>query len=265
MIDPSQYRSIAVASAFSPRFEQVLAEGKRIRDRFDAQLGVIYVGEKSREIAEKFAAAFAQLSLPADSAIYFEQGDPAAGILAAVEKNDVDLIVAGALEKELVMHPFLGNVARRLLRESRASVMLFTRPQREPAKLRTFVFITDYSEHSSRALRQTLHLAGSENADKLYVIRIITTFDEARGGKRLQKAEEEARLEQFVLALGQTNVPIEVRCIRGNTGFVAADFVKSVEADLLIVPLDAEQNAGRLPANLEWLTDVIPCNLWVIR
>src|SRR5207244_11134728 len=66
---------------------------------------------------------------------------------------------------------------------------------------------------------------------------------------------EDAKLEHFVLDLGHTDVPIEVRCIRGNTGFAAADFVKSVEADLLVVPLDPKKNAGQLPPNLEWRSE----------
>jgi nucleotide-binding universal stress UspA family protein len=259
-----QCRSIAVASTFSPRFEQVLAEAKRIRDRFDAQLGVIYVGEKSEDVTRKFAEAFDRLSLPRDSAIYFEQGDPAAGILKALRNNQIDLLIAGALEKELVLHPFLGNVARRLLREGRTSLVLFTSPQRQPEPLRNIVFVADYSEHSARALRQALHLASREGSERLFVIRIITTFDEARSG-RVGKAEEEARLEHFVLDLGHTDVPMEVRCIRGNTGFAAADFVKSIGADLLVVPLDPTNKGGQFPPNLEWLMDVIPCNLWVIR
>ncbi len=41
------YKRIAVASTFSPRFEQVLAEAKRVRDRFGAELHLIYVGEKT--------------------------------------------------------------------------------------------------------------------------------------------------------------------------------------------------------------------------
>jgi len=269
MIDPSPYRSIAVASAFSPRFEQVLAEAKRIRDRFDAQLSLIYVGEQSDEIDAKFAEALQRLSLPKDSAIYYEQGDPAGGILRAIERNNVELIVAGALEKEVVMHQFLGNVARRLLRESHSSIILFTSPAREPQPLRKMVFIADYSEHASNALRRALHLAAREQSERVYVVRVITTFDEARAkqDQDLQPppADEEAMLEHFVLALGHTDVPIEVRCIRGNTGFAAADFVKSVDANLLVVPLDPEKNRGQLPTNLEWLTDVIPCNLWVIR
>ena len=143
MSDLLSYRSIAVASTFSPRFEQVLAEAKRIRDRFGSQLSLIYVGEESQEVSAKFRDTLQRLELPADSAIHYERGDPAESILRAIESHHLELIVAGALEKELVLHPFLGNVARRLLRDARSSVMLFTKPEREPKSLRNIVFIAD--------------------------------------------------------------------------------------------------------------------------
>jgi nucleotide-binding universal stress UspA family protein len=267
MFDPASYRSVAVASTFSPRFEQVLAEAKRIRDRFDAELCLIYVGEKSNETSAKFAGALERLCLPKDSPIHYEQGDPAVAILRAIERNHIDVIVAGALEKEVVLHPFLGNVARRLLREGGSSVILFTHPSRQPEPLRKIVFLAEYSEHGSKSLRRALHLAAREKSECVYVVRLITTFDEARAKQEGTPSEtdEDAKLEHFVLALGHTDVPIEVRCIRGNTGFAAADFVKSVEADMLVVPLDPTKKDGQLPPNLEWLTDVIPCNLWLAR
>ena len=267
MFDPAPYRSIAVASTFSPRFEQVLAEAKRIRDRFDAELCLIYVGKKSNETSAKFADALERLSLPKDSPIHYEQGDPATAILRAIERNAIDLIVAGALEKEVVLHPFLGNVARRLLREGGSSVILFTHPAREPEPLRKIVCLAEYSEHSSNSLRRALHLAAREKSECVYVVRLITTFDEARAKQEGTpfETDEDAKLEHFVLALGHTDVPIEVRCIRGNTGFAAADFVKSMEADLFVVPLDPAKKSGQLPPNLEWLADVIPCNLWLAR
>ena len=104
------------------------------------------------------------------------------------------------------------------------------------------------------------------------MIRVYTTFDEARaqadGSDKRQAGatldEEEAELEKFVLSAGATEVPIEARCIRGNTGFAAADFVQSVDADLLAVPVHATTVRDQpLPDNIAWITDVIPCNLWV--
>ena len=63
----SPYKTIAVATTFSPRFKQVLAEAKRIRDRFAADLHLIYVGRRSDETLRKFNDVLAELELPADS------------------------------------------------------------------------------------------------------------------------------------------------------------------------------------------------------
>jgi len=275
MNNPAPYRTIAVASTFSPRFKQVLAEAKRLRDRFSADLHLIYVGDRNDETSKKFSAALAQLQLPADSPIHYEAGDPAQAILRVLARHKIDMVVAGALEKEVVLHPFLGNVARRLVREAASAVMLFTHPDVKPKPLRQIVFVADHSEHALQALKRTLELASAESCERLHVIRIITTFDKARasiradagkGEKSKTKDEEEDALEKFVLSAGATEVPIEARCIRGNTGLAASDFVQSVKADLLVVPMQKHDRATQqLPSNIAWITDVIPCNLWVIR
>jgi nucleotide-binding universal stress UspA family protein len=275
MPDNSPYKTIAVASTFSPRFRHVLAEAKRIRERFRAELHVIYAGKRSEEAAAKFREALEELQLPADSTIHYEEGDPAEAILRTLDREKIDVIVAGALEKEVVLHPFLGNVARRLVQEAPCSVMLFTKPAVKPNPLRRMVFVTDLSSHGLQALQRTLQLAAAESCERLYVISIITTFDQARasiradagqGEKPQTRDEEEEALEQFVLAAGETEVPMEARCIRGNTGLVASDFVESIKADLLVVPLQKNGEASQpLPSNIAWVTDVIPCNLWLIR
>lgn len=277
MNEPS-YKRIAVASAFSPRFEQVLAEAKRVRDRFCSELNLIYVGEQDEHTTKRFADALAEMGLPSDSLIHYHQGSPADAILEAVNANGVELIVAGALEKEVVLRQFLGNVARRLVREAPCSVMLFTKPQREPRPLRHFVFfVPDYSEHAQRALERTLRLAEREQCENFYVIRVYTSFDAARAALRASQPEseeaatartleeEEAALEKFIDQAGETRIAIEARCIRGNTGFAASDFVQAVQADLLVVPLETGGASDGLPAHIAWVTDVIPCNLWVIR
>jgi nucleotide-binding universal stress UspA family protein len=276
MTSPSTYNKIAVASTFSPRFEQVLSEAKRIGDRFGSNLSLIYIGQRSDETTKKFQSILGRLRLSTDSPIHYGEGDPADGILHAITDNNVDLIVAGALEKESALHPFLGNVARRLLREASCSVVLFTHPELEPKPLRHIVFVVNYSDHAQRAFMEALKLADAESCECLYAIRVYTTFDEVRAATFVDNGdgtprpptfdEEDTALEKFVLSAGETKVPIDARCIRGNTGFAASDFVKSVEADLLIVPVHKDKDLKeRLPNHLAWIADVIPCNLWLIR
>jgi nucleotide-binding universal stress UspA family protein len=275
MRDSWPYKTIAVATAFSPRFKQVLAEAKRIRDRFSADLHLIHVGRRNQGTSKKFAEVLAELQLPADSAIHHEEGDPAEAILAALAREKIDMLIAGALEKEIALHQFLGNVARRLVREANCSVMLFTHPQKNPKPLHRIVFIADHSKEALHALKTTLLLAEAESCERLYVIGIITAFDEARasmvgdpnaGPAQKPKHAEEDALEELVLSAGTTEVPIETRSIRGATGLAASDFVRSVEADLLVVPIPKSRGSvQQLPSNIAWVSDVIPCNLWVIR
>ena len=275
MIEPP-YRTVAVASTFSPRFRQVLAEAKRVRDRLCRQLQLIYVGMRDEETAKKFAAALLELALPEDSAIHYQQGeDPALAILEAAKANEVDLLVAGALEKEVVLRPFLGNVARTLVRKAGCSVILFIKPEHEPKPFSRIVFLADYSDHGRSALLKTLRLAALEKCERLYVIRIYTTFDAARakagadapeaGARARTLEEEEIALEQFIDSAGPNDVPIEARCIRGNTGYAALDFIQSIDASLLVVPVDPVACGDGLPAHVAWIADTIPCNLWVIR
>jgi len=275
MRDSSPYKTIAVATTFSPRFKQVLAEAKRIRDRFSADLHLIHVGRRNQGTPKKFAEVLAELGLPADSAIHYEEGDPAQAILAVLTREKIDMLIAGALEKEVVLHPFLGNVARRLVREANCSVMLFTHPEKKPKPLRRIVFIADHSQQGLVALKTTLMLAEAESCERLYVIGIMTAFDEARAsiagdatGTAMHKPNhgEDDPLEEFVLSAGATEVPIETRFIRGATGLAASDFVRSVEGDLLVVPLPkSRETVQQLPSNIAWVSDVIPCNLWVVR
>ena len=274
MRDSSPYKTIAVATTFSPRFRRVLAEAKRIRDRFAAELQLIHVGKPTEDTPRKFSDVLAELELPANSPIHYEEGDPAESILAVLDREKIDMLIAGALEKEIVLHQFLGNVARRLVREANCSVMLFTHPQKNPKPLRRIVFIADHSKDQLHALKTTLLFAETESCERLYVIEINTAFDEARASieapdvrsARKPRHAEEDELDEFVLSAGATEVPIETRSIRGATGLAASDFVRSVEADLLVVPLPKNRGSvQQLPSNIAWVSDVIPCNLWVVR
>src|SRR3954470_18767610 len=51
------YRIVAVASTFSPRFLQVLAEAHRVRERLCRELQLIYVGQCDEETSRKFSEA----------------------------------------------------------------------------------------------------------------------------------------------------------------------------------------------------------------
>ena len=241
----SPYKTIAVATTFSPRFKRVLAEAKRIRHRSGAELHLIYVGTRNQETPRKFSDVLAELELPVDSPIHYEEGDPAEAILAALARENIDVLVAGALRRKSCYIRFWETLLVGWGREANCSSG-FMHPEKKPKPLRRIVFIADHTQQGLVALKTTLMLAEAESCERLYVIGIITAFDEARAsiasdatGSATDEPnhDEGDPLEEFVLSAGATEVPIETRFIRGATGLAASDFVRSVEADLLVVPL----------------------------
>ena len=73
----------AVASAFSPRFEAVIAEADRVARLFGARLSVLHAGERSDEKVSCFRDAFAGLGRE-EIDIYWCDGDtPASALLDA--------------------------------------------------------------------------------------------------------------------------------------------------------------------------------------
>ena len=270
------YRSIAAAAAFSPRFHQVLAEANRVRARFDASLGHDLRREKDAATVQKFADAIAQLKLPADSLVHYEEGDPGDLHSRRGAQNEGSICSSRAPWKR--KRCIASFSATWPAGSSREAVLLG----------HAFYSIRSWSQNRSATLFSWRNIPSTPRARCVApcvwrsrkIASVFTSFATTpastrparRGAARAGQAtartleEEEIALQEFILAAGATPVPIEARCIRGNTGFAASNFVQAVEANLLVVPWKRSPNRNpNYRARIAWVTDVIPCNLWIVR
>ena len=266
------FGKVAVASTFSPRFLPLLAEAKAIAALLERPLEVIHAGADDAENQERFSEAFAEMAF--SGPIHWRQADqPSTAIMQAVRDAGIGLLVAGAMERDIEGRFFLGKVSRVLVREAPCSLLLFTNPSREPAPLRKLAVVIDYTPASRHALQAALDLAARCKSDEVHVLRVFTVFaqflaqpQEDIGGQATSAlSAEEARLDAFVEEFEIDDIPIVTRCIEGTTGFAAADYVQSIEANLLVVASDASPGHPHFPARMEWLENVIPANLLVLR
>lgn len=269
-------KKIALASTFSPRLLPLLAETARLVEKLDCEFSLIHAGTENPESAEKFETAFKDLALSKWPRIHWMQnGEPAAAILEAVAEHGIDLLVAGALEKEASGRHYVGNVARTLLRDAPCSLLLFTKPSVDPQPFREIVVITDFSELSTLALQRSHFLARHNSAERIRVVRLFTIFTQAKeqpaeffGGTDSRKpmlAGEERHILAFAEAAGPSPVPIEAVCVEGTTGFAASDYVEGVKADLLVIPSKPVGTPQLLPDGMDWVFSVIPSNLFIVR
>jgi nucleotide-binding universal stress UspA family protein len=266
------FGKVAVASTFSPRFLPMLAEARAVAALLERPLEIIHSGPETPEDQERFSEAFAEMRF--SGPIHWRQaGQPSDAIIQAVRDAGIGLLLAGAMERDSQGRYFLGKVARALLLEAPCSLLLFANPGRDPAPFRILAVVVDYTPASREALLATLDLAARTQAESVYVLRVFTVFAQVlaepgqfvEGNDSNAVAAEEARLDAFVEEFDIAAIPIITRCIEGTTGFAAADFVQSIEADLLIVANQAPSGRAQFPARMEWLENVIPANLLVIR
>jgi nucleotide-binding universal stress UspA family protein len=265
-------RRVAAAITISPRMIAVLAAAWHFAERLNAPLFVIHGGASDAQKEAEFRDAMFQLEMPRETRIVWSEGEPAGAIVAAAEKEGVDLLIAGALEgKEVASRSFLGAVARPLAKLARCSLLLLTRPKVGPNPFRRIVVMTDFSDCAKTALKNALWLAEADSAEVVQVISIHTPFMQARAesGAEYQKParkheEEEHLLRDFVETASACGVPVESKIVDTTTGFAACDFMQSIGAELLVLPAP-EHVEGAVPSMMDWALQVTPCSLWIVR
>lgn len=275
------YQHAGIAVAFSPRLRALLAEAAHHARHLAGRLSLVHAGEATPEKAARMADALAAAGLPTDTPVHWATGgSPDDAILRVVAQHGMDVLLAGALEKEQPLRYFLGSVARNLVREAAGSLVLLTTPNERPEPLRRIVAVTDFSERAFVACAKALRFAEASGAERVHVLRVMSEYGEAMAlaeGVRRERAqtyeartlaEERALLADFVDSLGRSRVPVEAHCLEGKPGLVASALARDQRADLLVIPAGAPHThflERVFPSDMEWILREIPCNLWVAR
>jgi nucleotide-binding universal stress UspA family protein len=262
------YRSVGVATTFSPRFLAVLAEACRVSRLFTAHLHLIHAAEQSADKDARFHDALARFGLRSDTPIHYRTGDPADAILTVQTELGIDLLIAGALERETVHRNFTGNVARELIRRANADVCLFVAPSEQPKEIRhVFMATPDFSPCTRAVFHRAVELSEKAHAETLTLVHVQTPFSEAKEkalGADARTTEE--NLHSLVAEASGSQLHFDYHLVHGNTGFTAFEFVQGSEADLLVMPSEVGlDHKPRLAPVLDWALQVIPTNLWLVR
>ena len=248
----------------------VLAEAARISRSLSAPLCLIHADEFTQEKEDRFRSALRDLQLESGAAIRFEPGEPAEAILKVQREERIDLLVAGAMETQSVHRNFTGDVARELLQRATCDLLLYTEPKVNPKPPEgILVVVPDLSESSHHVVCVALNLAERGGGRQITILHVQTTFAEAKEkalgfSNGILSAEE--TLESWVQDQKRPNLELDYHLLRGNTGFTACEFIQSSGTDLVVMPsqMPSFDRPVFAPA-LDWIIQVIPGNLWVIR
>lgn len=275
------FRKIAVAVAFSPRIEAILAESKALKSHFGSQMLIIHVGQKNMQQEQYLKHLLHRFELdgPNDQLIWRE-GDAVDHILDVCVNEDVDLIVAGALEKESLVKYFMGSVARKLSRNAPCSILMLTEPS---IKSRGFEkIVVEGSDHpkTSATIATAIGLAKRYKANEVDIIQefdpqkmALIRSDELRENEadKLKEElleEENRKLDEILSCTDCGNLQLKTERFEGKPGYMITKYARENKADLLVLNSpDKKMNIldRVFPHDIEFALSDLPCNLLIVH
>lgn len=275
------FNKLGLAVTFSPTGIALLKETKRLKDLFDSELTLIHVGIKSESAEKKLSDAINDSGLNEnETEIIWTKGDPANSIIKSAKSAGVNLLIAGALEKEKFIKYYIGSVARKLMRNAQSSVLILKSPSENPKSFKKFYVSTDYSVESEKTVKILFQFALKENAEEFVVIRdyyipgLVSTIQNSGSLSEFElirnnlQQEEEEKLKLFVRELNLKGLEVKTICLYGKEGWEANNFAKENKADIFGVtaPLRRLKLLDRLfQHEIEYSFENLPSNLLIVR
>lgn len=276
------FRKIAVAIAFSPRIRALLAETARLKKLWNAELNIIHVGEKTAREEDLLREHLETVGLgeTSDIKIFWEHGKPSETILTRCKKENIDLLIAGALRKEKLIQYYLGTVARKILRKADCSVLMLTDPRNAPLPFQNIVVNAENSNYVHEALKTAIHICQSENAQWLHIARELKLYgltmsasesyseEEYEDVRHSLVRDEIATVQRILDQIPHEGVKINIKLLAGKSGFELAKFAQRKDADLLVVGAPPRRFSlfdRVFPHDLEYIFAALPCNLLVVH
>jgi nucleotide-binding universal stress UspA family protein len=274
------YQKIALAIAFSPRMEALIAEAKRLIGIFNGELILIHVGVKTDELEAKLNEILNRHcgDLSRIKTIW-KEGKPAKTILKTCVEEQVDLLILGALKKEGLLTYYLGSVARKVIRKSPCSVLTLIDPKIGTTHFSKVVINGTQLEVTPKVIEKGLKFCQAEGANQVHILNEIKLYglqmatagegseDEVSLTRRKLVQQEIKYVQEILDGLDQTGLKINIKVTAGKWAVELVRFCEASGADLLIM---GDEHGYTLidrlfPHDLEGILSEIPCNLLILK
>lgn len=242
---------LLVCLARSPQARALAGEGAAIARLIGAELKCVHVRDTPSAATDDLVRTLEDAGVdPANVSIAIRDGRPADAICEVARTEQIDLIVAGALEREgLLASMMMGSIARRVARNAPCSVLLLAKGQ-SPATdgFAQIVAATQLNEYSFEMLGIIAREARRAGTRALHVVRELGNYEmrelryrnassqESRDFERSWLLEHQEQLIQFLEPLDFANLELHVRCLTTGEGVAAMEYAERCNADLLVYP-----------------------------
>jgi nucleotide-binding universal stress UspA family protein len=278
---PFPIETIALAVAFSPRLEGLIAETRRIQLSLNARVLFIHAGKKTSDKQRQLAELLNKYGFSdADSGIFWEQG-PTADVITRICKQEVvDLLVLGALQRENRMSYYIGTVSRDVSRKAKCSVLLLTNPSLQPSPFNNIAVNGHEHRKTPFTINTALYLAGHEHIPHVTVVSEVDVpmmamsmaedASEAELDSLKKQLLEDEKIRQGTVVDNTITSDVEIKFVTlsGRSGHSIGQYARTHQTDLLVVnsPDHTLSIFDRIfTHDIEYLLSDLPCNLLIVH
>jgi hypothetical protein len=274
------FKKVGIAIAFSPRLESLIAEASKIQVGLKSEMVFIHVGNKSEEDVKTINEYLEKYNLLNNSKLIWQEGETVETILNICDEEQLDLLVAGALEKESLIKYIMGSVARKLSRKIKCSMLMLTEPKIESSPIKSIVVEGSNNPKTENTIAVAIEIAKAFNVKNVDVIQetdlnkaaLIRSdeFKENEVAKHKENLieEEEKRLNYILSCNDCGDLKINIDRIEGKPGYIISKYAREHHADLLVLNSpDRKLNLldRVFPTDIEFALADLPCDLLLVN
>ena len=270
--------------AFSPNLKANVFEAIRLTSFLNAHIYFLHVGSKSVAKEKAFTDILGDSPVKSKKlSVIWKKGEPVKTIQEQCKKNNVDLLLLGAMQRENMLKFYMGSIARKLTRNAPCSVLLLIKPSLIRKPTQHIVVNAFESPQTESTILSAFHFGKALDVKKITLVEEINRSEvavEADDDLSLRKVtlrkEELSQRELTRVTEILSHIPdsllkgIKVRSqnIFGTRGYSIGHYAKVVRAELLIMNA-AENRKGFLgrvfPKDLEYILSELPTDVLIIK
>lgn len=283
-MESTRFKNILIGFAFSPNLKANVFEALRLSNSLNGSLYFLHVGKKTHIKNTKLNDILNLSPIkPKNIIVIWKEGDAVKTIITQCKKNNIDLLLLGALQRENVLKFYLGSIARKITRKSPCSVLLLIKPSVEMVAKKHIVVNAFKSSQTIDTISSAF-----EYADKLKIPKItlvdeinqseinVNVDDDISLKKATKKREEVTKKEELRISEIMKSIPslllknkqVNSQSIFGTRGYSIGHYARVARADLLVINSEEKRMSlwsKLFPKDLEYILSEIPTDVLIVK
>ena len=274
------FKKILFGIAFSPNLKANLFEAVRISNIFEAELVGVHVGDKTTDKEEQLQSLLDEVpKLNTPIKTIWQKGKPVDVILKTCNKEQIELLILGALKKENLFKYYVGSIARKLTRKAPCSVLLLIKPSviRVPCK---HIIVNGLKDKKTKdTIKTAFKVSNLLDCKRVTIVEEIsqaeldikvnddTSLRKTNIAKERIKKREDLRVEKILSEIDCKETTLKIQSIFGRRGYSIGHYAKVKRADLLIMnaPLKTKLIDRIFPHDIEYILSELPTDLLIVK